>query len=447
MSSVSSLTKRPSLRSTTCTELLRLNWALPWRRSLQTSLQSPLHPLRLRKFTLQLCETPIRRSAPSFFLGLQIDEMVFVTDGECRSILGQVAVKVQHSTVPASAEIDLATIAILLRGVRWMFPSVDYAWLAEESKRNLPLELDFLHEAGNAKRCSDNFAHRSDIVVPHVYREYSTKRVLTMSFEDGVSPTDATAVEDRGLSRYAVANVIASALNEQIFIHGFVHADPHPGNLLVRSSKSEDTWGRWLLSPLRKALGIHTTRRPELVILDHGLYREVSDELRVSYAKFWKAILNGDKDAMRACTGPLGAGDLYPLLACVLTRKPWDVIVPVGNGEEASSFDSNSVRLVVTGDPREISTLQGHFREYISQTFAMLAKVNPDLLLLLKTNDCIHHVLSALGSPSLYYLWVSRWTTEALRVAIHSHDDRTCMRTWALDQITGWLTALVEAVL
>lgn len=363
--------------------------------------------------------------------------------------MSQVAVKVQHPTVQASAAVDLVTITYLIKGVRWLYPSVDYVWLAEESQRNVPLELDFNHEAANAARCARNFAHRDDVVVPTVHREYTTGRVLTMSLEAGVSPTNAAAVEAYGLSKYSVANVIASALNEQIFIHGFVHADPHPGNLLVRP-RQEPTggWGRWVTWPLRWLTGTGSTTRPELVILDHGLYREIDTELRTTYATFWRAILGGDTTAMKSCAETLGAGDLYPLLACVLTRKPWDVIVTLGEGDAPPTLpiDPSSARLVVSGDADEVAEMQKNFRQYLATTFAMLARLNPDLLLLLKTNDCIHHLLTALESPSLYYVWVARWTAEV----DSGRDEQSTLasaRARAVVTISSWVASLAGMLL
>jgi hypothetical protein len=406
----------------------------------------------------------------------------------------RVAIKVQHPQVQDSAAVDLTTISVLLRGVRWLFPSVDYVWLATDAKRNIPLELDFEHQASNAERCASNFAHRSDVVVPRVFRSCTTRRVLTMSFEDGVSPTDLDGLAREGLSRHSVAALIASALNEQIFVHGFVHADPHPGNLLVRactlpsrsrslvqqqrsaslSSSSSSSWWGWVEQLTEATCRVVMDRlvdltaggpRVELVILDHGLYREVSKDLRLSYAAFWRAILRGDLEGMKACTDTLGAGELYPLLACAITRKPWHVIVgdssvdadgvaaaapPTAGDGRASSANSavsaNSTvsvvdrggsvdtarqsldRLTVNADSStEVGGLQANVRAYITQAFAMLARVNPDMLLLLKTNDCVQHVLTALGSSAINYVYVEKWTSVALKEQRRAeHDNGKC---------------------
>ena len=66
----------------------------------------------------------------------------------------QVAVKVQHSYVRGNSRVDMKTMEILCKIMGWVFPDFKFQWLVEESKKNLPIELDFLHEGKNAERVS-----------------------------------------------------------------------------------------------------------------------------------------------------------------------------------------------------------------------------------------------------------------------------------------------------
>lgn len=88
--------------------------------------------------------------------------------------------------------------------------------------------------------------------VPAVHAPLSSRRVLTMEFANGVSVTDAAALHREGLQPAAVAELIAQAFSEMIFLFGDVHCDPHAANMLVRRAPCGG---------------------PELVLLDHGLYR------------------------------------------------------------------------------------------------------------------------------------------------------------------------------
>ena len=70
---------------------------------------------------------------------------------------------------------------------RLIFPDFKYGWLADEFKTRLPAELDFVLEAKNTKRCAKMFENNQNVVVPKVYDEHTTERVLVMSFETGIS--------------------------------------------------------------------------------------------------------------------------------------------------------------------------------------------------------------------------------------------------------------------
>ena len=115
----------------------------------------------------------------------------------------KVAVKVQHRGLREACNVDMTVVETLVHAVKWWKDDVDYVWVAEEMRRNLPLELDFKHEAQNAERCANSFAHRDDIVVPSIVPELTTHRVLVMSFEDGVSISDKNGLAERGAYKCA----------------------------------------------------------------------------------------------------------------------------------------------------------------------------------------------------------------------------------------------------
>src|SRR5690349_4106869 len=87
---------------------------------------------------------------------------------------------------------------------------------------------------------------------------------------------------------------------EQIHIHGWIHSDPHPGNLLAR-----------------KVNGV-----TQLVLLDHGLYRAFEEKHRLWYCKLWRAMLLRDNARIDKYGRKLGAGDLSNVLALFLTFRP-----------------------------------------------------------------------------------------------------------------------------
>jgi len=70
-----------------------------------------------------------------------------------------VAVKVQHKKVKERSFVDMKTMEVLVRAAAWAFPDFKLLWLAEETKKNLPKELDFLHEGKNADKMRSYMAH------------------------------------------------------------------------------------------------------------------------------------------------------------------------------------------------------------------------------------------------------------------------------------------------
>lgn len=109
----------------------------------------------------------------------------------------------------------------------------DFSGAVEEFARILQEELDFLLEAQNADHFRHNFDEQPGVRFPRVYHEYTTKRVLVLEFIEGTKITEIERLQQRGLRRRAIAESLIQALLKQIFVDGFFHGDPHPGNLLV----------------------------------------------------------------------------------------------------------------------------------------------------------------------------------------------------------------------
>ncbi|KAG0556019.1 hypothetical protein M758_11G018300 [Ceratodon purpureus] len=185
----------------------------------------------------------------------------------------KIAVKVQHMHLTDSAVADTATVDFIVSLVHWFFPSFDYRWLLAEVRDSLPKELDFLNEGRNCEKAMENFKKlspklASQISVPHIYWEYSTQRILAMEYMDGVGVTDVGAIKALGLQPADVARLVSQTFSEMIFRHGFVHCDPHAANMMVRAKPG--------------------TKEPQLVLLDHGLYKSLDPAIQSNYAGLWK---------------------------------------------------------------------------------------------------------------------------------------------------------------
>jgi aarF domain-containing kinase len=306
----------------------------------------------------------------------------------------RLAVKVQHAGLRETAAADLAVIGAIVRAVRWAAPGVDLEWLVEEARENLPRELDFRLEAANGARCAAHLAARGSAVagrvaVPAVDLGRTSPRVLTMEFVDGCRVDDAAGLAAAGAPPAAVAAVVARAFAEMIFRHGDVHADPHAANMLVRKNAAAP--GGW-----------------QLVLLDHGLYRRLSDAFRLEYAALWRALLLADVPGIEASARAMGAGGAVPLFASMVTQRPWaDVAAGRGGAQRLRHGRTDAER----------ERIRAYVADAAGEISALLAKVPRELLLLLKTNDCLRALDAQLGAGPASLVATARESERALAAA------------------------------
>jgi predicted unusual protein kinase regulating ubiquinone biosynthesis (AarF/ABC1/UbiB family) len=196
----------------------------------------------------------------------------------------EVAVKVQYPEIGALVRSDLASLRFLFRALCYVERDFDLMPLIDELHRTVPLELDFLNEGRNAERIAGFFADRDDVHVPAIHWDLSRERVLVMDYEPGIKLSDADALRAAGVDLDQLSALLVSAYCEQILTHGFFHADPHPGNLVVQPRPEG----------------------PRLVFLDFGLAKELPEGFRTAVLDFAGALLRGDTDAMTAAMQRVG---------------------------------------------------------------------------------------------------------------------------------------------
>lgn len=183
------------------------------------------------------------------------------------------AVKVQYPGIEGIVRSDLRNLVLVLTWLARFERDFDFRVLTREALKYIPMELDFEHEADNCETIRRNFAGSSDVLVPRVYREYTTRRVLTMELMDGIKITDVEGLERAGISKQAVAQKLTETFCAQILRDGFFHADPHPGNILVQPG-------------------------PRLVLLDFGLAKDFPPAFRDGLVRLTLAILTSNRDAI-----------------------------------------------------------------------------------------------------------------------------------------------------
>ena len=147
-----------------------------------------------------------------------------------------VVVKVQKPGIAAQVEEDLAILQQIARFAQNRAPlaeAYDLVTLIDEFGWTLRSELDYLREGRNADQFRANFSQSRDIVVPKIYWELTTSRVITEERIDGIKLDDIAGIDAAGIDRKLLARRSARSVFLQIFDHRFFHADPHPGNYTV----------------------------------------------------------------------------------------------------------------------------------------------------------------------------------------------------------------------
>ncbi|XP_020288052.1 uncharacterized aarF domain-containing protein kinase 1 [Pseudomyrmex gracilis] len=303
-----------------------------------------------------------------------------------------VAVKVQHRSVKSNSYVDIKTMAALVKITSLVFPDFKFNWLVEETKKNIPEELNFIHEGRNADKVRKLFENYDWLRVPAIYWDMSSSRVLTMEFLEGGQVNDLEYMRVHRLNPYEVTSKLGRLYSHMIFIEGFVHSDPHPGNILVRNRNSQ----------------------AEIVLLDHGLYADLSDQFRWDYSKLWLAILDGDREAMKEQCARLGVADYYGLLACMVSGRTWDKII---SGVRKTRYDN-----------REKQEFQQNIPDLLPQISTVLDRVNRQMLLILKTNDLMRGIEYSLRTQFRMSSMIEM--SKCCVRSVYSEKLRKCSSTW-----------------
>jgi predicted unusual protein kinase regulating ubiquinone biosynthesis (AarF/ABC1/UbiB family) len=211
-----------------------------------------------------------------------------------------VVVKIQRPDIASIVAVDLSALRRVggwLMRYRPIREHADVPALLAEFSNTVLEEIDYVKEAGNAETFFENFKGDRSVHVPRVVRELSTLRVLTLEDVYAIKITDYSAISAAGIDRSAVARKLLDTYLEQIFDHGFFHADPHPGNLFV--------------TPLPPKEGSRRkTPRWQLTFVDFGMVGRVPDDLRSALRE--TAVALGTRDAARLIRSYKTLGFLLP---------------------------------------------------------------------------------------------------------------------------------------
>ena len=197
-----------------------------------------------------------------------------------------VAVKVQYPGLAELVSVDMANLRLGCRVYEALDPQpMELSPLVDELAKHIAFELDFRREAASADRVRALFDGDPGVVVPRVHHALSTARVMTMELVSGVKVDDKERLVAEGFEPAAVMQELMRVFVRMIMGDGFFHADPHPGNLLVRRGADGE---------------------PQLVVLDFGLAKELPDGFGLGLFELMFSMMTQNEAAMIRAFRELG---------------------------------------------------------------------------------------------------------------------------------------------
>ena len=188
---------------------------------------------------MELIEEDLNKKIDEIFLNIDKEPISAASLGQVhKAVLKNkevVAVKVQRPGLREQITLDLYIVRNI---ANWLKNNIglirsDLVALIDELGKRVFEEMDYLNEAENAEKFRNFHVHNSKIAVPKIYKETTSRRVLTMEWIDGIKLTNLEGVKKLGIDPDEMIEIGVQCSLEQLLEHGFFHADPHPGNLLA----------------------------------------------------------------------------------------------------------------------------------------------------------------------------------------------------------------------
>jgi ubiquinone biosynthesis protein len=186
-------------------------------------------------------ETELQRPVSEVFRDFDRNHLASASIAQtyCAILLNgdKVCIKIERPGIDKKINLDLHLMDYFASRIQKNNPemeAINIVGVVKEFGRIIKDELDFRHEAANIVRFKHNFEGHPDIYVPRIYSEYTTPKMLVEEFITGTKVSELEMLLASGCDTVALAKKGMKLVFEQLFIHGFFHADPHPGNIFIK---------------------------------------------------------------------------------------------------------------------------------------------------------------------------------------------------------------------
>jgi predicted unusual protein kinase regulating ubiquinone biosynthesis (AarF/ABC1/UbiB family) len=181
----------------------------------------------------------------------------------------QIVVKVKRPGIEKVVAQDLQVLKkVLPLALRFVDPNLRYSAKAMLSQfiETIHEEMDYKNEVQNLKRIKEDMAGSTNVIIPSVYDDYSSKNVLTMEYLPGIKVTNVQALDEKGIDREQLVIDVHKVFFTMLLKHSVFHADPHPGNISV-------------------------TDDGKLILYDYGMVGRINNETRFKLIRLYLALV------------------------------------------------------------------------------------------------------------------------------------------------------------
>lgn len=179
----------------------------------------------------------------------------------------EVVIKVQYPGIEEVIAADIRTLDFVIKILKRLYRRINLSVIYSEFSRVVQEELDYILEGRNAEAFARNFAHNKKIRIPRVYWPFTTSKVLTLEYLEGIKITDFDEIAARGIDKRETIRILAEAYSQMFFVDGLFHADPHPGNIFVQPG-------------------------PVVILVDFGMVDRISAPMREGLRRAFTAVVD-----------------------------------------------------------------------------------------------------------------------------------------------------------
>ncbi|KAJ3120825.1 hypothetical protein HK098_004223 [Nowakowskiella sp. JEL0407] len=294
----------------------------------------------------------------------------------------KIAVKIQKPAIENQIYMDLFTFRNVLLVFEYFY-DLPLSFSSKYVEKHMLMETDFVNEARNCKEAAVRLAQNPVVAerayVPKVYEELTSKRVLTLEWIDGIRFQDLPQHEDE-FPKVEIMETVVDVFADQIFRSGFVHCDPHAGNLLIRKNPQ---------NPLKN----------QVVLLDHGLYIHCTEKFRHEYALLWKSVFTNDTENIRKVAKGWGINDTEMFSQSTMHQR-FDV-----------KTDTVKVDL---NDKKEMFKIQQEASKRVKKFLADTDKIPRELIFIGRNLNIVRSNNKYLGSPVNRINMMANWAIKEI---------------------------------